>query len=243
MNKNLRWKLLAVLAVIVVCAWAIYPPSQTVRLGLDLKGGVHLVLKVETDEALKLETQTAMEQIREDLVKNGAPAVAATALSVTDFQITAFRPTMTRSSGRPPAWWSRTFNRESGVGGTYTFRMKPNIANQLRQETVEQAIQTIERRVNELGVSEPIVARYGSRDQIIVQLPGVTDVARAKEIIRTTALLELKLVEAGPGARSGSSCCTGRRRAAGRWKSCPARPAAAPTPPRRCSSSCAKCPS
>ena len=76
--------------------------------------------------------------------------------------------------------------------------MRPNIAKQLREEAVTQALQTIERRVNELGVAEPIVARQGPADQILVQLPGVTDVARAKEIIRTTALLELKLVEQGP---------------------------------------------
>jgi preprotein translocase subunit SecD len=68
----------------------------------------------------------------------------------------------------------------------------------VREEAVSQALQTIERRVNELGVAEPIVARQGAADQILVQLPGVTDVQRAKEIIRSTALLELKLVEQGP---------------------------------------------
>jgi preprotein translocase subunit SecD len=77
--------------------------------------------------------------------------------------------------------------------------MKPNIAITLRDEAVRQALQTIERRVNEFGVAEPIVAPYGtSGDEIIVQLPGVSDVARAKELIRSTALLELKLVEDGP---------------------------------------------
>jgi preprotein translocase subunit SecD len=76
--------------------------------------------------------------------------------------------------------------------------MKPNIAVQLRDDAVTQAIRTIENRVNELGVAEPVVARHGGTDQILVQLPGVTDVARAKEIIRSTALLELKLVESGP---------------------------------------------
>ncbi len=76
--------------------------------------------------------------------------------------------------------------------------MKPNIANALRDEAVTQALQTIERRVNELGVAEPIVTRQGSRDQILVQLPGVEDVRRAKELISSTALLELKLVDQGP---------------------------------------------
>jgi preprotein translocase subunit SecD len=76
--------------------------------------------------------------------------------------------------------------------------MKPNVVNRLRDETVAQSLETIERRVNELGVSEPIVSRYGGGDQIMVQLPGVTDVRRAKEIIRSTAQLKLTLVDQGP---------------------------------------------
>ena len=89
------------------------------------------------------------------------------------------------------------FSRSSGTG-SYTYTMRPNIEAQLREETVTQALQTIERRVNDLGVAEPVVARHGGANQILVQLPGVTDVARAKEIIRSTALLELKIVEMGP---------------------------------------------
>jgi preprotein translocase subunit SecD len=77
--------------------------------------------------------------------------------------------------------------------------MKPNIEKDMREQAVVQAVQTIERRVDELGVAEPSISRYGSsNDQILVQMPGVTDVARAKEIISNTALLELKIVEAGP---------------------------------------------
>ena len=75
--------------------------------------------------------------------------------------------------------------------------MRPNVAQTLREEAVEQARQTIERRVNELGVTEPSIAQQGA-DQILVQLPGVTDVDRAKEIIGSPGVLELKLVEQGP---------------------------------------------
>jgi preprotein translocase subunit SecD len=89
------------------------------------------------------------------------------------------------------------YDRSSGAG-TYTFTLKPNIIINLREDTVNQALQTIERRVNELGVAEPLVARHSAADQILVQLPGVTDVNRAKEIIRSTAQLELKQVEQGP---------------------------------------------
>ena len=67
------------------------------------------------------------------------------------------------------------YDRTSSAG-SYTFTLKPNIVVQLREDTVNQALQTIERRVNELGVAEPIVARHSAADQILVQLPGVTDV-------------------------------------------------------------------
>src|SRR5688500_5972665 len=77
--------------------------------------------------------------------------------------------------------------------------MRPNVAQTLREEAVVQARQTIERRVNELGVTEPSIAQQGA-DQILVQLPGVTDVDRAKEIIGSPGMLELKLVEQGPAA-------------------------------------------
>src|SRR4029079_8667018 len=87
----------------------------------------------------------------------------------------------------------------SGTNGVYTFTMRPNVQVNLRDEAVVQARQTIERRVNELGVTEPSIAQQGTNgDEILVQLPGVTDVERAKEIIRSTGLLELKIVEQGP---------------------------------------------
>jgi preprotein translocase subunit SecD len=91
------------------------------------------------------------------------------------------------------------FDRGGAAGGAYTFTMKPNIQILLRQQAIEQARQTIERRVNELGVAEPSIAIQGANsDQIMVQLPGVTDVERAKGIIQSTGLLELKIVENGP---------------------------------------------
>ena len=90
-----------------------------------------------------------------------------------------------------------TYNRSPGAG-SHTFTMRPNIAVQLREEAVVQALQTIERRVNELGVAEPIIARHSANDQILVQLPGVTDVGRAKQIIRSTAHARTEARRAGP---------------------------------------------
>src|SRR4029079_2574040 len=89
------------------------------------------------------------------------------------------------------------FDRGSGVNGSYTFKMKPNIQVNLREESVVQARQTIERRINELGVAEPSIAQQGA-DQILVQLPGVSDIEHAKSIIGSPGLLELKIVEGAP---------------------------------------------
>ena len=73
MNKNLRWRLIVIAAVIALAVWSFYPPSQKVNLGLDLKGGVHLVMRVQTDAALRIETETTVERLRERLMRRERP--------------------------------------------------------------------------------------------------------------------------------------------------------------------------
>jgi preprotein translocase subunit SecD len=200
MKKNLRWKVIATIVVCALSIWAAYPPAEKIRLGLDLKGGVHLVMRVQTDDALRLETQLTAERVRDELSRRNVAVQSVEPDSPTSFRVQGVPPDKDaefRVVGDEQT--ATAFNRESNAGGNYRFTMKPNIIVTLRQEAVQQALQTIERRVNEFGVAEPIVTPYGTAgDQIIVQLPGVTDVARAKELIRSTALLELKIVEAGP---------------------------------------------
>ena len=200
MQKNLQWKLLAIVAITALATWAVLPPEDRIRLGLDLEGGVHMVLRVQTDDALQIETETSAEQLSEQLSLQGmsdAAIIPVDAVTIRAEGINSDRDTEFRrlSDERLAA----SYDRESGAGGTYTFRMRGPVVSSLREEAVRQALQTIERRVNELGVSEPIVAPHGiGGDQILVQLPGVSDVARAKELIRSTSMLEFKLVEEGP---------------------------------------------
>jgi preprotein translocase subunit SecD len=215
--KNLRWKIITVLGVFAVFSLlGIYPivakryvlplpawlAAKQLKLGLDLKGGVHLVLRVHTDDALRISTTTTVEQLRENLRTNGVNATSLTVASPTSFRVEGV-PQDRDAEFRRAAdeLVSTNYDRSSGTGNSYTFTMKPNIERDMREQTVVQAQDTIDRRVNELGVAEPNISRYGqSGDQLLVQLPGVTDVNRAKEIIRSTALLELKLVEAGPSS-------------------------------------------
>ena len=216
MNKNLRWKVLLSVAVLVLFATSgVYPiladmyhlpapqaiKNKQLKLGLDLKGGVHLVLRVKTDTALRVETELEMQRVAEAARNAGISLGSVTATAPTEFKIegvpsaqdAAFRQAIASTGAET------NYDRSPGANGSYTFRMKPNVTRQLREESVVQAQQTIERRVNELGVAEPTIARQGSQgNDILVELPGLDDVNRAKEIIGKTGLLELKLVEQGP---------------------------------------------
>ena len=207
--KNIRWKVITVVGVFALFfVLGVYPilanrynlpapawlKAYQLKLGLDLRGGVHLVLRVQTDQALRVETETTVERLRDAVTRAGVQYTRLEATGPTTFEIEgvsndqAFRQAAIEAD--------TVFARSSGVG-KYTYAMRPNLVVQLREEAVNQALQTIERRVNELGVAEPIVARQGAADQILVQLPGVSDVQRAKEIIRSTAQLQFRLVEQG----------------------------------------------
>jgi preprotein translocase subunit SecD len=215
--QNLRWKLVLITVVMVVFgAVGVYPiiaaryalPAPTwlmarqLKLGLDLKGGVHLVLRVQTDTALRVETDLESERLREALSKEGIN-VTVTTVGPTEFRVEGVpvdRDAQFRQLAADNV--ETNFDRSSGAGASYTFAMKPNVQITLREEAVDQARQTIVRRVDELGVTEPSIAEQGSSgDQILVQLPGVSDVNRAKEIIQSTGLLELKIVEQEASSR------------------------------------------
>jgi len=210
--QNLRWKIITIVAVFVVffglgvlpiVAAKFHMPApgwlmdKQLKLGLDLKGGVHLVLRVQTDDALRLESDTEMERLREELQSKNITFAKLDTISPTQFRADGVPSSMDANFRQAATEVQANFDRSSASNGTYTFTMKPNVQQNLRDEAVVQARQTIERRVNELGVTEPSISQQGT-DQLLVQLPGVSDVERAKEIMGSQGLLELKIVEQGP---------------------------------------------
>ena len=217
MYKNLRWKILTIIAVLVVFGGlGVYPllaqkyswpmpgwlAAKALKLGLDLKGGVQLQMRVNTDDALKIATTAVSEQLRESLANASIVPTRIEPTAATTFRVEGVpqdKDAQFRTSADEVA--GPNYNRNSLPGGSYEFVMKPLVERDLREQAIDQAMQTIDRRVNELGVTEPTIARQSGKDQLIVQMPGLTDVARAKEIIRSTAILEFRLVEAGPAPK------------------------------------------
>jgi preprotein translocase subunit SecD len=155
MMKDMKWRLIIIAAVIGLSVWSFYPPSQKVALGLDLKGGVYLVLRVKTDDALQLETETTVERLRDSLTRASVQYTKVEVASPTEFRVEGVQNDGAFRDAAVDA--DTSFDRSSEPNG-YSYRLKPNIANQLRDGAVTQSLETIERRVNELGVAEWIVA-------------------------------------------------------------------------------------
>ena len=210
MQKSLRWKFLIIVAVTLACIFGVtgFPPSienmkGRIHLGLDLRGGMHLILQVVTDDAVNIETDLTTERLKDDL-RNRQVAfsevrkrdVKSIEIRDVDAQKTSdFRAAVDEGF---PAW-----DRSSlpGVPNSYLLTLKTSVERQIRTSSVQQAIQTIRNRVDQLGVTEPVIQEHGPAEeyQILVQLPGVDDPTRVKDIIKSTALLELKIVEPGGG--------------------------------------------
>src|SRR5262245_33187386 len=212
--QNLRLKIITCVAVFIIfAAVGVYPilanryglPApkwlmhRQLKLGLDLQGGVHLVLRVHTDDALRHETEAESERLRESLKTGGMAGANITVDSPTQFKVEGIAPEQDAAFRQAAAAVETNFDRSPGAGGVYTFTMRPNVQVTLREEAVTRARKTIGRRVNELGVSEPSIAQQGANgDEILVQLPGVSDINRAKEVMGSPGLLQLKIVEQGP---------------------------------------------
>src|SRR6185437_3553867 len=210
MQKNLLSKTALIIAILLVFVYGIFgiPGSLSgdglreavlsrIHLGLDLKGGTHLILEVMVNEAVSAETDHAVEQLKDELQK---AKVTFSDVSKPDPQN---QPEKIEIKGLPIDATStlrgivtdqlKEYDLTSGGGNTWILTMKPAAVNDLKTRTVDQSIEAIRNRVDSLGVSEPVIQRNGmGNNEILVQLPGIDDVGRVKDIIQSTARLELR---------------------------------------------------
>ncbi len=212
MNSNLKWKALFIIGVILVCLIGLvgrpdFPPkswaglksnfANSIKLGLDLQGGTHLILQVQVQEAVSAETDQTLDHLTTMLRDKGIRYEEIRKLSDTQVLIHAIAPEQAGSarnliSDQFPDW---DISPAPGEASGYVVSMKQSRIVNLQQQTMDQAEETIRRRIDALGLTEPLVAPYGQGDnEIIVELPGEGDPNRAKSVIQAGGQLELHLV-------------------------------------------------
>jgi preprotein translocase subunit SecD len=220
MKKNLTARTVVIVATILLCVYGIFglPTSKAslqenieknIRLGLDLKGGSHLVLEVQVQDAVKADADQTMERLKEDLKKQNiqwasmdrndpqtvadADRVVVAVKGVQSTQSSEFRNIVTE---RYPTYELTAVNSTD-----YNLRLRPTELISLKRDTVQRTMDTIANRIDQLGVAESSIQQYGRAGadyQILVQLPGVDDPGRVKELIGTAAVLEIADVKDGP---------------------------------------------
>jgi preprotein translocase subunit SecD len=202
LNRSVAWKVVLILAVLVIFTAAIIPTKnnpEPLKRGLDLKGGTQLVMRVNINEAMRLEVDQAMELLKSQAVKGSLPAPTVRRLNDASFVMTLPPGVSSADYERIGKDFLPAFSTSRDAQGGLVFRYTTQAMTQLRKDTIAQAVETIDNRVNALGVTEPVIAPQGE-DRILIQLPGVDDPARVKEIIRTTAQLQFRIVEGSPSS-------------------------------------------
>jgi preprotein translocase subunit SecD len=216
MNKNLLWKTIFIVAVMLVFLYGIFgvPSSfsgqgllagiqNRIHLGLDLRGGTHLILQVQVNDAVKADADNAIERLKSEM---RAANINYSEISQPDPQNNADRISIKGVAPEQSAELRRIvqdhlpeYDLASGAENSWSVAMKPSALSDLKNRAVSQAIETIRNRIDKLGVSEPVIEEHGlGQYQILVQLPGVDDPARVKEIMQSTAMLEIRQEISGP---------------------------------------------
>jgi preprotein translocase subunit SecD len=195
MYKNLRWKIPLILAVLVGAVWLAYPLKEKITLGLDLQGGMHLVLEVQTEKAV----EASLDRVADDIKRN---------IEKEDLEIDRIRANYdgykisielvdeldVPDIEKVLANYGHLEKQESGDSSLLVYSFTSTEVDRIKENAVNQGLETIRNRVDQFGVSEPTIQRQGER-RILIQLPGIKDTERAIKLIGKTARLEFKLVD------------------------------------------------
>ena len=214
MNPNLKWKALFIVLVILGCIYGlvglpVFPTSvaqlkdnfsHQIKLGLDLQGGTHLVLQVQTQEAIAQETDQMVDRITtwlrsKNIHYDEVRRVDDTHILVRNVDSAGLSQFRDYVNAQFTNFWDMAPAAGDPVG--YTLTLRPGAQTQIRETTMTQSLETIERRINALGLTEPTIQPRGGQNsnEILVQLPGEGDPSRAKQVIQAGGQLELRLVE------------------------------------------------
>jgi len=205
MKKDLRWKVILVLAIIVLCAWAVIPPKDKIHLGLDLKGGIHLALRVEANDAVKSVLDTRASALTAELKKRNLgnsgvrPDLATASVLIENYDRVSRDEFQKVIESDLPGY---TVKDE---GNSLRVCIPQLEVDRIKEDAVVDTLERIRNRVDAFGIAEAAVQRQGLKsDRILIQMPGVDDPSRVKDLVAKPAFLEFKKVVSPPsmaGAR------------------------------------------
>ncbi|HKY34143.1 MAG TPA: protein translocase subunit SecD [Candidatus Polarisedimenticolia bacterium] len=199
-RRDLRYKLLFVVAVAALLAWGFIPPREKIRLGLDLKGGIHLVLRVEADDAVRAVLDNRASTLETEL--------RARSLRFTDVQPDMETPgvVVLQPDNVARDEFLRTIQSElpgyqvADEGGNLRVSLPAEEVERIKEDAINDTLERIRTRVDAFGVAEAAVQRQGLQSsRILIQLPGVDDPERVKDLVAKPAFLEWKGVVLPPG--------------------------------------------
>ncbi len=201
MKGNLLWRGVLIVAALVFALVAAFPLDEKINLGLDLQGGMHLVLQVQTQDALRAETDSDMDRLVSQAAEDGLTGLRPRRTGDTSFEVAGLpagaADTLEElAENQLPGWDS------SVEGDRMAFTMTAQNVSTIRDLSVTQAVQTIRNRIDAFGVAEPVI-QEADNQRIVVQLPGVDDPERVQRLIKNTAFLEFRIVKVPQGGGNG----------------------------------------
>lgn len=229
MNSQLKWKFIFITVVVLLCIYGVlglpaFPTSvsqlrqnlaKRITLGLDLKGGSHLVLQVEVEKAIGQRCDEAVDDLRKQLQSKNVLSPTGeirrlddTHISVSNINADSYSTFQDIVNNQFGDW---SVAPAAGAQNSYALTMKPSTIADLHSQVMSQALETITRRINALGLTEPQIALTGpsGENEILVQLPGEGDPTRAKAVIQAGGQLELKLLADDQAYPSGAAVLAG----------------------------------
>ena len=210
--KKIRGRLLLLLLFVVVSVICFLPsipdlyqalpawarsilPNKGIALGLDLQGGIHLVMEVDEDRAVEIAVDRSVVALQDVLVDKKIPVESVKRTSPTrvtiQFQNADLKAQIQKLLDDFPAF---SEVESAGSANTIVWDLRETESKRIKDSAINQALETIRNRIDQFGVAEPLVQRQGLK-QIVVQLPGIRDPKRAKDLIKETALLEFKMLD------------------------------------------------
>jgi preprotein translocase subunit SecD len=210
--KKVRGRLMLLVLIVVLSVICVLPsyqplyrslpgwaksllPNKGITLGLDLQGGIHMVMEVDEDRAVEIAVDRSVTSLQDVLVDKKIPVESVTRTAPTritmKFQDAQLKEQIQKLIDDFPAF---TETESAGSANTVVWDLRETEAKRIKDSAINQALETIRNRIDQFGVAEPLVQRQGLK-QIVVQLPGVKDPKRAKDLIKETALLEFKMLD------------------------------------------------